>query len=170
MKHLKRFNESGVGTGLVVLGAAAMIKSLYNIVKKRIIFKGLSKNDFDKLEYLTNQYVNNKELIGDVIDNDDYAQVIYKYGGSDNMITIQVYKSDMKLKFKWNFEMPIFPYLKYSSDDSISVDLSQENLEKLQEIINKIKGEKSTDSGIGKNWTNDNIRGKNLTQNSLRSN
>lgn len=158
MKHLKSFKQINESIGVLgaVLVSLALFKILHSIFAKNSVFNSLSKRKgFDELEKLTKRYKDSKELVGDVIDNDDFTQIIYRYGHADNVVSIRVYWKEMKLKFKWDFEMPLFPYMKYASDDSIEVDINEEESEKLRKIIDNLKGEKFSDrddSGWGKKW------------------
>jgi len=146
MKHIKKFKDH-VNEGLLFTSFAAIaaFDIIYNIIKKKKVFKDISKGGFEKLSNLTKNFKDQKMLVGDIIDNDDYTQIVYRYGGDDNMVTIQLYKSDKKLKFKWLFKMPIFPFINYSSDDEIEVSLTDDDVDSIQSIIDDLKKEEFLD-------------------------
>lgn len=84
-----------------------------------------------------------KKIIGKLIDNDSESQITYEYGGSDNLITIHLDKINKELNFTWNFTQPVFPFIKFENSDVINVKLySDENVQKIQNIIDNLKKEK----------------------------
>lgn len=56
MKHIKKYESFTFGSSLIVFGAAAIIKIIYNTIKRSVLIKGIKDRDIDKLEYLTNQW------------------------------------------------------------------------------------------------------------------
>ena len=73
MRHLKSFNESSFF--ITALGAAALLATVYNTVKRRAIVDRTKKRQFDKLGRLIDQW-KNKDLKGKIIDNDDESQIV----------------------------------------------------------------------------------------------
>lgn len=122
--------------------AAAIMSILWNVVKKRLVLGDIKKRKFEQLEKFVNQF--NKSLKGKIIDNTDEYQIIYEY--NDNTITFYLDKINKTLLFNWDFSMPMFPYLKYSKDDSIELDLSNDEYIKVLNIFDKLKQQKFNES------------------------
>ena len=141
MKHLRKFNEEiGITPLAAIFGSAAFLKIIYNMIKRKYVLKGISKKDLSILDYITNQFTHSREIIGKIIDNDRESQVVYEYGGGDNLITLSLDKVNRTFEFRWNFSQPIFPYLKFSNNDQIEIEnLSDEEMSTISNIFAKIK-------------------------------
>jgi len=136
----QKTNESSIG--MIILGAAALLKIVYNIIKRKNIVKGIKNHDLSKLEYIVNSFKDSKFLLGKKIDTPHYCQIIYKYGGDDNLIVFELDKINKKFIFKWEFTQPMLPFIKYSGNDDIEIDLTDDEIIKIQEIFNNLKQQK----------------------------
>ncbi len=142
MKHIKLFenyNESLTGVA-AYLGAAAILKIIYNIIKRYGIVRKIKKYDFSKLKYIVNQFKDSKTIIGKIIDNEQECQIIYEYGGSDNLITLHLDKVKKIFTFNWEFTQPVFPFIKYSDYDNVEIQL-YESYDEVLEIFENLKKE-----------------------------
>lgn len=140
MKYIQKFenyNESIAGMA-TILGAAATLKIIYNTIKRQGIVRKIKKYDFSKLKYIVNQFKDSKTIIGKIIDNDQECQIIYEYGGSDNLITLHLDKVEKVFTFSWEFTQPIFPFIKYSDYDNVEIQL-YESYDEVLEIFENLK-------------------------------
>jgi hypothetical protein len=159
MKYLKKYTDklnkpidNKVDEGLSLLvpfATIAIFHVVVNMLEKRSMLKKLNKKDFSEIERMVSEFKDKKQLIGEVIDNEAYSQVVYEFK-DDNIIAMKLFKKDKKFQFRWNFEMPIFPFVKYSQKDDIEITLNGEEMRQMQSLINKIKSEKFDDSDIDK--------------------
>jgi hypothetical protein len=140
MKHLKKYEDLGVY--FTLLGAAAFIKIVYNLIKRKNIVRGIRSHDFKKLEYIVDQWKDSKTRLGNIIDNNEISQVVYEYGGSDNIIIFTLDKTNDKFTFEWNFSQPVFPFIKFENSDRIELNLHGTEINEIQKIFNKLKSEK----------------------------
>lgn len=140
MKYLKRFNEGLLSSFTLTMGAIA----LYNLFKANAKQGQLSgsSNDkvkfFDELSKLTTEYEKKDQLIGDIINTDDLTQIIFKYGGGDNVITIKANWNTSKLIIKWDFDTAIFPYIKAYSSDETEFVMDEDDRKKIKAIITEM--------------------------------
>jgi len=160
MEHIKKFENfqvnENVTSALIIFGALALLKIIYNTIKRKILLGGIKKSDFSKLEYLVSALKigkSDKKLLGKIIDNQDECQIIYQYGAltgkkryfssvQDNTITFHLNKIDKILTFGWDFIQPIFPFIKFNNEDSIVIKLTDEDYKKISDIFKKLKHQK----------------------------
>lgn len=147
MKHIKTFEKYNLNENIFIttLGILAILKVLSDIIKRKRIIGGLKKKDFTQLEYFAKK--SGKELIGKVIDNTQECQIVYEFGGSDNLITFHLDKIEKTFSFTWNFTQPMLPFIKYSDSDKLkNIELTDNEFEELYEVFTKIKSQQFTDS------------------------
>jgi hypothetical protein len=146
MKHLKTFEKfnlnEGIGTVLLyVLIGVAWFKIMRDVIKRKKIFRGLEKNQIKILDNFIESFKDKKALIGDIIDNENQAQIVYEYGGSDNIVVFNIDKNQKTLTFRWRFTIPIFPFVQQYHDDQITVLLDDSSYQKVIDMFNKLKSE-----------------------------
>jgi hypothetical protein len=144
MKHIKKFEEylipESVEAMAYIWGAAAALKIIYNTIKRYGIVSKIEKYDFSKLKYIVGQFKDDKTIIGKIIDNEQECQIIYEYGGSDNLITLHLDKVKKVFTFNWEFTMPIFPFMRHSNYDNVEIQL-YESYDEVLEIFESLKKE-----------------------------
>lgn len=141
MKHLKRFNEGIITAVALTMGAIALY-DLFKVNAKQGELLTNSKDDkvkfFDDLSKLTSEYERKSQLIGDIIDNEDMSQIIFKYSG-DNIITIKAYWLTNKLNINWYFDTAIFPYIKTGALEDAEITMDDNERKIVKNIITQMK-------------------------------
>lgn len=143
MKHLKRFDEGFITTVALTMGAIALYDLFKANAKQGQLSTSSSYDDktkfFDELSKITSEYERKNQLVGDIIDNDNLSQIIFKYGGNDNIITIQAYWETNKLKINWHFDTAIFPYFKTGALEDIEFTMDDNDRRIVKDIITQMQ-------------------------------
>lgn len=140
MKHVKEYESFDLA--MAGLSIAAALKIIYNTIRRNKIVKGVKNRDFEKLEDLINKFRDQKTRIGKIIDNEQISQITYEYGGSDNIIVFILDKENKEFILEWEFTQPVMPFVKYFNNDSIRLDLNDDEIIKIQEIFDNLKSQK----------------------------
>ena len=145
MKNIKSFETFNEGLLIPadVIVAAPFLKVLYNSLRRKFILKGIKENDIEKLDSLI-RMDKNKNFEGEIVDNNDSSKLKYNFFTFQNarkiknIISLDLDKIQNKLTLTWNVERILLS----NQSQSITIDLNEEEKDRVEEIIDSLKTEK----------------------------